>query len=200
MFVANRYISQGNAQIAMIKLTVCMYIYLIKKEWEAFQSGTWFCWFTRYTLRSLLSILFYQTAWSEFFQKVSIKQPGPSQKKLILLFYFRAATANFWSLLNNLVWIFGEVSYQTTSTIFFLNSRSLERPGLIIETFEYKQAEWTTKFHEQEITGWRKTIYYLNLFFRNGGLIVRRWRKAKTTRTAQFLSKDFKKKGMCKDW
>ena len=27
-----------------------------------------------------------------------IKQPGPSQKKLILLFYFRAATANFWAL------------------------------------------------------------------------------------------------------
>ena len=29
--------------------------------------------------------------------------PGPSKKKLIVLFYFRAATANFWSLLNNLV-------------------------------------------------------------------------------------------------
>ena len=48
---------------------------------------------------------------SEFSQKVSIKQPGPSQKKLIILFYFRAATANFWSLLNNLVWIFGKSLY-----------------------------------------------------------------------------------------
>ena len=38
-----------------------------------------------------------------FFQKVSIKRPGPSQKKLIILFYFKAATANFWSLLNDLV-------------------------------------------------------------------------------------------------
>ena len=110
--------------------------HLIKKEWEAFQSGTWFCWFTRYTLRSLLSILFYQTAWSEFFQKVSIKQPGPSQKKLILLFYFRAATANFWSLLNNLVWIFGKVSSKRP-ILSFSNSRSQEWPGLIIESLEY---------------------------------------------------------------
>ena len=47
------------------------------------------------TLRFLLSVLFYQTTWSEFLQKVSIKQPGLSQKKMILLSYFRAATANF---------------------------------------------------------------------------------------------------------
>ena len=40
------------------------------------QNLTCFC-----TLRSLLSVLFYQTTWSEFFQKVSIKRPGPSQKK-----------------------------------------------------------------------------------------------------------------------
>ena len=37
-----------------------------------------------------------------FFQKVSIKWPGPSKKKSIVLFYFRAASANFWALLNNL--------------------------------------------------------------------------------------------------
>ena len=42
--------------------------------------------------------------WSEFFQKVSIKRPGPSQKKLIVLFHFRAATANFGALLNDLTW------------------------------------------------------------------------------------------------
>ena len=55
------------------------------------------------TLSSPLSVLFYQTTWSEFFQRVSFKQPGPSQKKWIVLFYFRAAMANLWSLLNNLV-------------------------------------------------------------------------------------------------
>ena len=48
------------------------------------------------------------TTWFEFFQKVSIKRPGPSQKKSIVLLYFRAATANFWALLNDLVWIFGK--------------------------------------------------------------------------------------------
>ena len=37
------------------------------------------------------------------FSKKSIKGPGPSQKKLIVLFYFRAATANFWALSNDLV-------------------------------------------------------------------------------------------------
>ena len=34
------------------------------------------------TLSSLSSVLFYLTTWSEFFKKVSIKQPGPSQKKI----------------------------------------------------------------------------------------------------------------------
>ena len=32
------------------------------------------------TLRSLVSVLFYQTTWSEFFQKVSSKRTAPSQK------------------------------------------------------------------------------------------------------------------------
>ena len=36
----------------------------------------------RHTLRALLSVLFYKTTWSEFFQKVSIKRPGLSQKKI----------------------------------------------------------------------------------------------------------------------
>ena len=75
--------------------------------------------------------------WSEFFQNVSIKQPGPSQKQSTILFYFRAATANFWSLLNNLVLVSGKSLYQTTSTIFFFYSRSLEQPVLKIETLEY---------------------------------------------------------------
>ena len=68
--------------------------------------------------------------WSEFFQKVSIIRPGLSQKKSIILFYFRAATANFWAPLNYLVWINGK-------SLFFPTSRSLERPGLIIETLGF---------------------------------------------------------------
>ena len=39
------------------------------------------------TLRSILSILFYQTSWFEIFYKVSNKRPVPSQKNLIVLFY-----------------------------------------------------------------------------------------------------------------
>ena len=91
------------------------------------------------TLRSLVSVLFYQTTWSEFLPKVSIKPTGPSQKKSIVLFYFSAARANFWSLLKDIVGIFGKSLYQTTSTIFLSNSSSLERPGLIIDSLEYIQ-------------------------------------------------------------
>ena len=42
-----------------------------------------------------------------------------SEKKSIIRFYLTAAMANFWYLLNNLVWKFGKSLYQTTSTIFF---------------------------------------------------------------------------------
>ena len=42
---------------------------------------------------------------------LDFKQPGSSQKKSIILFYFRAATANFWSLLNRLLLIFGKSLY-----------------------------------------------------------------------------------------
>ena len=87
------------------------------------------------TLRSLLSVLFYQMTWSEFFQKVSIKQRGPFQKKLIARFHFRAATANFWSLLYELAWIFGK-SLLNDQYYHFSNSRRLERPSLIIETLK----------------------------------------------------------------
>ena len=77
--------------------------------------------------------------WSEFFLKVSIKQPGPSQKKMIVLFDFRDARANFWSLLNDLIWIFGKkISIeQPLLCIFFQICRSLEQPGLLIESLEY---------------------------------------------------------------
>ena len=47
----------------------------------------------------------------KFFGHSTIKRPGPSQKKLIVLFYFRAAMANFWALLNNLVWKFRKSLY-----------------------------------------------------------------------------------------
>ena len=62
-------------------------------------------------------------------QKISIKHRAPSQKKSIVQFHFRAATANIWALLKCLIWIFGKSLYQTT--------RSQERPGLKIETLEY---------------------------------------------------------------
>ena len=71
-------------------------------------SGLYNRYFIVTTVSSLLSVLFYNATWSEVFQKVSMKQPGPSQKQLIVLFYFRAATANFWALVNDLVWIFGK--------------------------------------------------------------------------------------------
>ena len=49
----------------------------------------------------------------------SIKRPGPSQKKSIVLFYFKAATANLWSLSNDLVWMFGKVSIKQPVLSFF---------------------------------------------------------------------------------
>ena len=62
-------------------------------------------------------------------QKVSVKQPVPSQKKSIVLFNCRATTANSWSLLNNLVWVFKKNSIKTTSTIYFSNFRGLDQPA-----------------------------------------------------------------------
>ena len=44
-----------------------------------------------------------------------------------------------------------------TSTIFFSNSRSLERPGLIIETLEYL-VKVTKKIKEDNL----KDIFWLN--------------------------------------
>ena len=55
-----------------------------------------------------------------------------SEKNDRAVLNFRAAKANFWSLLNALVWIFHIVR-----TIFFSNSVSLERTGLIIKILEY---------------------------------------------------------------
>ena len=63
------------------------------------------------TLSTLLSVLFYQTTWSEFFKKYLLNDQVHLKKKMIILFYFRAAIANFWALLNNLVWIFGKCLY-----------------------------------------------------------------------------------------
>ena len=49
--------------------------------------------------------------------EIPCKRPGPSQKKLIILFCFRAAAANFWTLLNNLVWM--KVSFKRPVLSFF---------------------------------------------------------------------------------
>ena len=81
------------------------------------------------TLSSLSKVLFYylnNLIW--IFQK-------RLRKKSIILFYFRAATANFWALLHNLVWKFPSNDHY----LFSSNSRSLEWPGLIIESLEYFQ-------------------------------------------------------------
>ena len=64
---------------------------------------------------------------------------------------------NFGALLNDLVWVFGKKSLLCKQPVlsFFFNSKSLERPGLIIESLEYllftkvdksfvKHSEWIT--------------------------------------------------------
>ena len=55
------------------------------------------------TLKSLLSVLFYQTTWFEFFQRDSIKRPGPSQ-------FYVELQKNVLFLLNDLVYFFFEKS------------------------------------------------------------------------------------------
>ena len=95
--------------------------------------------------------------WSEFFQKVSIKRPGPSQKKMIVPFHFRAAKANFWSLLKDLVWIFGKKSLLNSQYYLFFKiqkprtTRSYNRdlrvlrvycPNLCILCYQDFQANW----------------------------------------------------------
>ena len=65
------------------------------------------------TLKSLLSVLFYQTTWSDFFQKVSIKRLGPSQK-------------------NQLSWLIYVLAKLTVSSKWpgFLEKVTIERPVL----------------------------------------------------------------------
>ena len=61
------------------------------------------------------------------YSKVSIKLPVllnaqvHLRKKLIVLFYFKTAMANFWFLLNNLVWIFGKKSLLNDQYYIFSN-------------------------------------------------------------------------------
>ena len=69
-----------------------------------------------------------------FFKMTLLNNQVHLWKKSIIRFYFSAATANFWSLLNDLVWIFGIKSIKRPVLSFFSNSRSLERTGLIIES------------------------------------------------------------------
>ena len=46
--------------------------------------------------------------------------------------------AIFWTLLNNLVWIFGKKILLNIQYNFFLGYSGLEWPGLIIESLEYE--------------------------------------------------------------
>ena len=75
--------------------------------------------------------------WSEYLEKVSIKGPSPSQKKINPTVLFEDRHGQFLvSIKQPGLDILVKVSYLTTSTTFFSNSRSLERPGLTIETLE----------------------------------------------------------------
>ena len=71
------------------------------------------------------------------FSKKSIKQPGPSQKKKSSHCFISRLPLPIFGLYQTTWSGYSKKSlYQTTSTIFFSNSRSLERPGLFIETLE----------------------------------------------------------------
>ena len=66
------------------------------------------------------------------FQGVSIKRPGPSQKKSIALFYFRAPQPIFG--LYHMTWSEYLEKVSIKQPVFFSNSRSLERLGPKIMT------------------------------------------------------------------
>ena len=75
---------------------------------------------------SLLSVLFYQTSWSDFPHKFSIKRPG----------LFQVLSALVIENQGNLK-IFERVSIKRPVLHnSFSNPRSLKQPGLIIETIE----------------------------------------------------------------
>ena len=81
---------------------------------------------------------------------------SPFQKKSIVLFYFRAATANFWYLLTWSVYL-EKISIKRP---VLSNSRSLERPSLTIETLEYFLHVFFTQHffylsrHEESTESW----------------------------------------------
>ena len=76
-------------------------------------------------------------SWSGYLKLFSIKRPGPSQKESIILFHFRAATANFWVSFKQPGLDIWKKSLSKDQYYLFSNSRSLEQPGLIIESLEY---------------------------------------------------------------
>ena len=124
-----------------------------------------------HTLRPLLSVLFYLTTWSEFFKKsLSIKRTGPSQKKLIVLFYFRAATANFWSLLNNLVWSLKKVSIKRPVLSFFQSTKVRSCKGGVLGFREFMNSLIQSSELRKVRTSRRHLLAVhgtLNIFFKN---------------------------------
>ena len=74
---------------------------------------------------------------SEFFQKVSIKQTGPSPEKMDRTVLFQGRHGQFLVSIKQPGLDIWKNLYQMSNTIFFSNSRNLERPGLVIETLEY---------------------------------------------------------------
>ena len=74
--------------------------------------------------------------WSEFVQKVSIKRPGPSQKKSIVPFYFRAPQPIFglyhmtWSEYLEKVSIKQPVFFSNVQTRLFNRDQKLALAAL----------------------------------------------------------------------
>ena len=81
--------------------------------------------------------------WSEIFQNVSIKQPGPSQKKIDHTVLFQGCHSQILVSIKQPGLDIWKKSIKRPVLSFFSNSRSLERPSLIIETLE-----WVSKYFD----------------------------------------------------
>ena len=102
------------------------------------------------------------------FSKKSIKQPGPSQKKKSSHCFISRLPLPIFGLYQTTWSGYSKKSlYQTTSTIFFSNSRSLERQGLFIETQQTGEnadnsyAKFLCNLRIQTLTRQAKTICVL---------------------------------------
>ena len=77
--------------------------------------------------------------WSDLFYKVFIKRPDPSQKKIDHTVLFQGRHGQFLVSIKQPGLDIWKKSQSHNQYYLFSNSRSLERPGLIIETLEYLQ-------------------------------------------------------------